>query len=328
MLMRRLGRSGYQVSEIGFGAWGIGGGMWQGGNDEHSAHALRQAIALGITLIDTALAYGQGHSERLIASVLDRHPERHRIIIATKIPPMYSVWPARATTPFEKVFPARHIVDCVERSLANLKVDALPLEQFHVWNDAWLSDPAWPETRDTMVRLVEQGKVLHWGVSVSDHAPETALGLLADPLIDTAQAIYNIFDRSPERGLFDMAREKPLGVIVRVPFDEGALTGAIGPETVFPAGDWRERYFRGERKAEAARRAADLEALLGEEARSLPELALRFCLSRPEVSTVISGMRSARHAEENASVSDGRVLSAGLLEQLGRHAWEKNWYAQ
>jgi aryl-alcohol dehydrogenase-like predicted oxidoreductase len=177
-----------------------------------------------------------------------------------------------------------------------------------------------------MVRLKEQGKVLHWGVSINDHAPETAMRLLADPIIESAQIIYNIYDRSPEREFFDLARKRDLGVIVRVPLDEGSLAGAIGPGTTFAPGDWRNHYFRGGRRREAHERAEALKALLGEEAGTLPELALRFCLSRPEVSTVIPGMRRPEHARANAAVSDGRLLSPALLDRLKGHAWNKNWY--
>jgi len=300
--------------------------MWLGVGDEEGSRALDEALDSGLTFVDTALVYGDGHSERCIAQRLAERSDRAWVVVATKIPPKDLVWPGLASTALGRTFPARHLVRSVEESLRNLRLDALPLEQLHVWNDAWLDDPEWGETRGAMERLKKSGKVLHWGVSVNDHVPRTAMRLLSDPLVETAQVIYNIFDRSPERGLFDLARENDLGVIARVPFDEGALTGGVGPDTVFPRGDWRERYFRGERKAEAARRAKALQQLLGDEAATLPELALRFCLSRPEVSTVIPGMRRVKHARDNTAVSDGRRLSPELLGRLEAHAWEKNWY--
>ena len=327
MRRRRLGRTGYEVSEIGFGAWGVGGAMWRGATDDEGREAVRRALDLGVDFFDTALAYGDGHSEVILAEVLDERGARDRVVVATKIPPMDYGWPGKASTRLARVFPLRHLVDSVEASLKNLRAEALAIEQLHVWNDAWLSDPTWPETREAMERLRREGKVLHWGVSVNDHAPETALRLLEDPLVETAQVIYNLFDRTPERALFPRARERDLGVIARVPFDEGTLTGAIRADTTFPSGDWRERYFRGTRRAEAARRSEALRGLLGEEARTLPELALRFCLSREEVSTVIPGMRRPAHVEANAAVSDGRALSKGLLEALAEHAWDKNWYS-
>jgi aryl-alcohol dehydrogenase-like predicted oxidoreductase len=326
MRKRRLGRTGIEVSEIGFGAWGIGGAMWLGVADEEGKRALHNALDLGVTFVDTALVYGDGHSEKVIAEVLKERGGPGKVTLATKIPPKDYVWPGKETTPFKEVFPASWVVRCVEESLKNLRAEALDLEQFHVWHDAWLAAPEWEKTRTAMGRLKQEGKVLHWGVSINDHAPATALQLLADPLLESAQAIYNVFDRSPERELFSLATERDLGIIVRVPFDEGALTGAIRADTVFPKGDWRNGYFRGERRAEAARRADALAELLGDEAKTLPELALRFVLSRPEVSTVIPGMRRPEHARTNASVSDGRALSPGLLARLAAHAWDKNWY--
>jgi len=320
MRSRRLGRTGIEVSEIGFGAWGLGATMWRGVADEDALTAVRAAKDAGVTFIDTALAYGDGHSERLIAKVRDG------AVVATKIPPLNSAWPAAADSKLDDVFPAHHVRAATETSLRNLGGGAIDVQQFHVWHDAWLKQPAWAATRREMEKLVDEGKVRHWGISINDHAPETALDALADPLFETAQVIYNIFDRSPEKELFPLAREKKLGIIVRVPFDEGTLTGTVRADTVFPPGDWRHRYFRGDRRAEAERRADALKPLLGAEAASLPELALRFILDCPEVSAVIPGMRRPDHARANAAVSDGRRLTPELRERLAAHAWTKNWY--
>jgi aryl-alcohol dehydrogenase-like predicted oxidoreductase len=317
---RVLGRTGIRVSEIGFGAWGLGRTMWRGVEDDAALAALRTAVASGVTFVDTALAYGDGHSERLIARA------HTGVTVATKIPPMNGSWPASGTSSIGDVFPAHHVRRSTETSLRNLEVETIDLQQLHVWHDAWLKQPAWTSTRDEMERLQASGRVRHWGISINDHAPETALAALADPLFASAQVIYNIFDRSPEKDLFPLARERNIGIIVRVPFDEGTLTGAIRPDTRFPEGDWRHRYFRGARRAEAASAADALASFLGEEARTLPELALRFVLSRPEVSTVVPGMRREEHARTNAAVSDGRPLSPAILERLEKHAWTKNWY--
>ncbi|HEX4825240.1 MAG TPA: aldo/keto reductase [Candidatus Polarisedimenticolaceae bacterium] len=323
MKHRPLGATGLTVSEIGFGAWGLGATMWRGVPDEEGAAALEAAIDHGVDFVDTALAYGDGHSERLIARTI---AGRSGLTVATKIPPKNGEWPARASSKIADVFPADYVRRSCETSLRNLGREALDVQQFHVWHDAWLEEPAWPETRRAMEELVREGKVRQWGISINDHAPETALRALRDPIFATAQVIYNIFDRSPERALFSLARERDLGIVVRVPFDEGALTGSIRADTVFPAGDWRHRYFRDDRRRQAADRVDALKPLLGDEARSLPELALRFILSRPEVSTVIPGMRRTANARANAAVSDGRVLSAELLRKLEGHAWDKNWY--
>jgi aryl-alcohol dehydrogenase-like predicted oxidoreductase len=326
MRTRPLGGTGLQVTEVGYGGWGLGRDMWLGADDAEGKQALKEALSRGVRFFDTALVYGDGHSERMIGKVLGEARARGEAVVATKIPPRNMQWPGSGDRPLRETFPARHVVACVETSLRNLGDEALQLQQLHVWHDRWLEDPEWPETRSAMQRLKEEGKVLHWGISINDHAPQTALEALADPLLETAQVIYNIYDRSPERALFPLADRLNLGIIARVPLDEGGLTGAITRQTVFPVGDWREEYFAGGRKEEAERRAAALKELLGDEAATLPELALRFTLSRPEVSTVIPGMRRAKHVAANASVADGRRLSDALLARLAAHAWEKNWY--
>lgn len=326
MNTRRLGKTGYTVSEIGFGAWGLGGAMWRGVADDAGREALRAALDSGITFFDTALAYGDGHSERVIGAALKQEIRSGRAVVATKVPPRNQEWPGKASRPLADVFPARHIQDSVEQSLKNLGLDALPLEQLHVWHDAWLRDPEWEAAHERIVRLKEEGKVLHWGISINDHAPETALRILADPVFETAQVIYNIYDRSPERALFQLAKTKPLGVIARVPFDEGALTGQIRSDTTFPAGDWRAEYFKGDRRAEAERRAQALAQLLDDEVQTLPELALRFCVSSPAVTTVIPGMRRVAHVRQNVAAGEKGALPPPLLSRLAAHAWEKNWY--
>ncbi len=324
MKTRSLGSTGYRVSEIGFGGWGLGGEMWRGVDDAEGRKALREAVDQGITLFDTALAYGGGHSERVIGETLKDDIRANRVVVATKIPPMNRQWPGKASYKFGDVFPAKYIAKSTEESLKNLRVDALPVQQLHVWNDVWLDDPEWEASYQQIVRLKQEGKVLHWGISINDHAPETALKALSDPLFETAQVIYNIYDRSPEKALFALAKRKPLGIIVRVPFDEGALTGQITASTVFPAGDWRAGYFAGDRKAEAERRGKALAQVLDDQVETLPELALRFCLSSPEVSTVIPGMRRPAHVRQNAMASAKGAL--GMLSKLGAHAWDKNWY--
>jgi aryl-alcohol dehydrogenase-like predicted oxidoreductase len=326
MKTRSLGNTGCRVSEVGFGAWGIGGEMWRGVDDSEGRKALHEAVEQGITFFDTALAYGAGHSERVIGEELKHEIRSGRATVATKVPPMNREWPGKSSYKLADVFPANYIASSTEQSLKNLRMEALHLQQLHVWNDAWLSDPDWEASYQQIVRLKEEGKVLHWGISINDHAPETALRILADPLFETAQVIYNIYDRSPEKALFALAKKKPLGIIVRVPFDEGALTGQITAKTVFPPGDWRAQYFAGDRKTEAERRGKALAEVLDAQVETLPELALRFCLSSPEVSTVIPGMRRPAHVRQNAMVSTKGALSAGMLSKLMPHAWDKNWY--
>jgi aryl-alcohol dehydrogenase-like predicted oxidoreductase len=326
MKTRALGRTGIQVSEIGLGAWGLGAAGWPGVGDDEGISGLRTAFDLGVTFVDTALAYGNGHSERTIAKALSGRVDASSIAIATKIPPKNFIWPAAARSRIAEVFPASYVREATETSLRNLDRESIDVQQFHVWHDAWLDQPEWEATHETMRRLREEGKVRHWGISTNDHEPSTALSALTLPIFETVQVIYNVYDREPDEALFPLAAELKLGVIARVPFDEGALTGAVRADTVFRDDDWRGRYFRGDRKAEAARRADALLPLLGDEASSLSELALRLVLSSPVVSTVIPGMRRPAHARANAGVSDGRVLSDRLLEKLRKHAWIKNWY--
>jgi aryl-alcohol dehydrogenase-like predicted oxidoreductase len=321
MNYRTLGKTGLSVSEIGFGAWGIGGMMWRGGNDEEALLALHKAADQGVNFYDTALVYGDGHSERLIGRFLKERAER--MIIATKIPPKNGQWPARKGTPLAEAFPFEHIISATEQSLRNLGVDTLDVQQFHVWIDEWAQLSEWSDALDT---LKNQGKIRFLGISINDHQPDSALRIGISGKVDTFQVIYNIFDQTPEYELFPMCERERIGVIVRVPFDEGALTGTITESTVFPDGDFRNRYFRGSRRKQVVEHADRLQTLLGPEAQTLPELALRYCLQPPVVSTVIPGMRTIKHVESNCRVSDGRKLSPGLAAGLKQHRWDKTFY--
>ena len=319
MKYRALGRTGFQVSEIGYGAWGIGGTQWMGGNDDESVRALRRAVELGYNFIDTALAYGDGHSEKLTGRIV--REATHRMYVATKVPPKNRLWPARRGIGIEAVFPYDYILRCTEESLRNLKVDAIDLQQLHVWNPEWLDREEW---RRAFEELKTAGKVRAVGISINDHEPDTALDLIRTGLIDAVQVIYNIFDQSPEQNLFALAEQRKVGVLARVPFDEGSLTGNITEETVFNPKEFRAFYFRGDRKKQVVERVKALEKDLANG--SLPEVALRFTISHPAVSTVIPGMRTARNVERNAAVSEKGPLDAATLQMLRRHAWNKNFY--
>lgn len=321
MQYRPLGRTGFMVSEIGFGAWGIGGGGWGGAQDGESLIALREAVDRGVNVIDTALMYGSGHSEKLIGQALQGRQEA--VYVATKIPPLTQQIPARRRDRAREAFPAQHIIRCTEQSLRNLRRDAIDLQQLHVWRDEWLDDLSW---LDAFRKLKDQGKIRAFGVSLNHHEPNSGVRLAKSGYVDTIQVIYNIFDQAPRRALFPACREHQVGVLVRVPLDEGGLTGTITPATTFPPGDFRSHYFGGNRKTQLSRRLAPLKQLLGKEAATLPELALRYALAPDAVSTVLAGMRTAEHVRANTSVSDGRRLSASLLDQLAAHAWQRNFY--
>lgn len=325
MHTRTLGRTGWSVTEVGYGAWGIGGNQWRGHSDEDSLSALRRALELGLNFIDTALAYNEGHSERLIAKVL--RESGAQAWVATKIPPKNRLWPARLGIPLEEVFPPDYIRESTETSLRNLGVETIDLQQLHVWNPEWVEREEW---RRAVEDLKAAGKIRFFGISINDHQPDSALEACRTGLIDTVQVIYNIFDQSPERHLLPLCRELNIGVLARVPFDEGALTGAITPESVFDPGEFRYAYFAGDRKQQVFDRVealvADLRAAGLDE--PLPHTALRYILSHPAVSTVIPGMRRVRNVDDNLSVPAKGALSQPILDLLHQHAWDKNFYGE
>jgi aryl-alcohol dehydrogenase-like predicted oxidoreductase len=320
MRYRKLGRTGLEVSEIGFGAWGIGADAWKGAEDETSLSAMRRAIELGVNFIDTAIVYGSGHSEKLVGQIKREHPE---VLIASKINPANWEWPAKDTTPADDAFSAGHVIARTEESLRNLGADVIDVQQFHVWSDSWINQGTWI---DGIERLKADGKIRFFGVSVNDAQPNSVLKLVETGLVDSVQVIYNIFDQAPEDNLLPACERNNVGVIVRVPFDEGALTGKVRPETVFPEGDFRNDYFKGTRKTETwehvQKIAADLEMPL----ERLPEIALRFCLASDVVSTVIPGMRSVGHVETNVAADDAGQLAPDQLERLRPHRWVHDWY--
>lgn len=322
MKYRKLGRTGWNISELGYGAWGIGGTMWIGASDKESLAALDRAVERGVNFIDTALVYGDGHSEQIVGQVVKE--AARKVYIATKVPPKNRLWPARPGIGIEEAFPTEYIVRSTEESLKNLGTEAIDLLQLHVWNQEWLYRDEW---RRAFEELKKQGKVRAFGISINDHQPDTALGIIETGLIDAVQVIYNIFDQSPERTLFPACIRRNIGVIVRVPFDEGSLTGRITENTVFPEGDFRNHYFRGDRRKQVAKRVAALVRDLDlEDASHLPGIALRFCLSHPAISAVIPGMRSTSSVEGNVMASEQGPLPPGVLEILRQHTWDRNFY--
>ncbi len=319
---RRLGRTGFEVSEVGYGAWGIGKSQWLGADDDESLAALDRALDLGLNFIDTALAYGEGHSEQLVGEAVRRRDEW--IVVASKIPPKNLRWPAPDGIDPDDAFPADHIRRCTERSLSNLGLERIDVQQFHVWSDEWVGRGSWLEE---VGRLKDEKLIGAFGVSINDHQPANAIRLIETGVVDTVQVIYNVFDQTPSDALFDACREHDVGVIVRVPFDEGSLTGTLTPDTEFPEGDFRREYFRGDRLAEVDQRVRAILDDLGIERSALPETALRFILSEPTVSTVIPGMRSVRNVERNCAVADGRGLAPETAAKLRAHRWDRNFYA-
>jgi aryl-alcohol dehydrogenase-like predicted oxidoreductase len=321
MQYRKLGRTGLNVSEIGYGAWGISGAQWIGAQDEESVRALKAAHEAGVNFFDTALAYGDGHSEQLISRAFGKSGD---VIIASKVPPKNYIWPAEQGSKLHDVFPREYVLAALDQSLKNLGREQVDVYQFHVWNDDWANIDEWLETARLMR---DSGKARFVGISINDHQPANALKALETGLVDVVQVIYNIFDQSPEDELFPYCRKNNIGVIARVPFDEGSLTGKIRPETKFAADDFRNEYFHGDRKQEVWDRVQQIAADAAISVDQMPELALQFCLSDPAVSTVIPGMRNPKHVTANTAVSDRGALPPETIAKLRKHRWVRNYYS-
>ncbi|MET7660472.1 aldo/keto reductase [Streptomyces sp. NPDC005463] len=320
MRYRELGRSGMSVSEIGYGAWGIGASGWVGATEDESVRALHRAVDLGVNFIDTARGYGE--SERIVGRVV-RERAGDEVLVATKVPPLNRIWPAPDGIDPAEAFPGAHIRESVETSLRVSGLDHFDVVQFHVWSDEWVGRSDWLQTVE---ELKKEGKIRLFGVSVNDHQPDNALALVRSGAVDTVQVIYNIFDQAPADALLPACEDHGVGVIVRVALDEGGLTGRITAGTTFPEGDFRARYFRDDRPAQVERKVAAIVADLGIAPDEIAKNALRFVLSSPAVSTVIPGMRTVRNVERNTALSDGRPLTAGQLAVLARHRWQRNFY--
>lgn len=316
MEYRTFGRLGWRVSEVGYGMWGMG--EWSGSDDDESRQSLEEAVARGCTFFDTAWAYGEGHSERLLGDLVRRHPER-RLYAATKMPPRNRAWPSRRGYTLDEVFPAEYIREYTHRSLDNLGIDRIDLLQFHVWEDAWAEDERWQRAIDD---LKAEGAVEGVGLSLNRWEPWNGIETIRTGLIDAVQVIYNIFDQAPEDELFPVCRELDVAVIARVPFDEGTLTGTLTHDSRWPDGDWRNLYFVPENLRESVDRAEALRPDVPA-GMTMPELALRFILSNQDVATVIPGMRKLAHVRANTAASDGEGLSAEVLQRMRAHRWDR-----
>ena len=318
MRQRSFGRTDWQVSEVGYGMWGMGG--WTGSNDEESLRALDRAIALGCNFFDTAWVYGMGRSERLLGQALRARPDA-RAVIATKIPPKNMRWPGSAEYPVASTYPPNHIRQYTEKSLKNLGVETIDLQQFHVWSDAWASDADWQRAVDDLKR---EKLVRAFGISVNRWEPTNVFRALDTGLIDSVQVVYNVFDQAPEDELFPYCQRHNIAIIARVPFDEGSLAGTLTRDSRWPDGDWRNIYFAPEKLADTMDRVDRLVADLPAGA-SLPETALRFVLACDAVATVIPGMRRVRHVEQNLAVSGKPRLETDVLARLRRHRWARTY---
>jgi aryl-alcohol dehydrogenase-like predicted oxidoreductase len=323
MQQRQFGRTGWQVSEMGYGMWGMG--SWSNSDDQQSLQSLQSAADLGCNFFDTAFAYGDGRSENLLGQIVRANADK-RLYTATKIPPLSKQWPAPAGSLLKESYPPDHVEEYVHRSLENSRLERFDLMQFHTWDDDWLRDDRWLYKLDD---LRSQGLIGAIGLSLNRWEPWNGIRAVQTGQIDSVQVIYNIFDQNPEDELFPACAEMKVAVVARVPFDEGTLTGTLTKESRWPEGDWRNTYFVPENLNPSVERAEALRQLLhewnrehsGEPEITMPELALRFILSNPTVTTIIPGMRKLSHVRSNVAASDAGPLPASLLEQLKEHRW-------
>ena len=316
MKYRKFGRTGWQVSEVGYGMWGMGG--WTGSDDEQSMASLQASVDLGCNFFDTAWGYGAGHSEGLLGRLVRANPDK-KLYTATKIPPKNFIWPSRRGFSLDDCFPPDHIQEYVEKSLENLGLDSVDLIQFHTWEDDWTEDDRWVKKMD---QLKSEGLVNAVGISINRWEPWNGVRAVKSGLIDAVQVIYNIFDQNPEDELFPACEAMDVGVIARVPFDEGTLTGTITIESTWPEDDWRSTYFVAENLKSSVAHADALKPLIPA-GMTMAEMAMRFILGNKAVSTIIPGMRKLRHVQSNIATSDAGPLEDALMADLKGHRWDR-----
>jgi aryl-alcohol dehydrogenase-like predicted oxidoreductase len=321
---RRFGRMGWNVSEIGYGMWGMAG--WTGSADTESLESLQRSVDLGCNFFDTAWAYGDGHSEQLLGKILRANEGNaaaggadKKLYVATKIPPKNRRWPSRREFSLDDCYPPDYIVEYVEKSLTNIGVETLDLIQLHTWEDAWLDDQRLPRAIEN---LRSSGKVRAVGISLNRWEPSNGIRAVRAGLVDAVQVIYNIFDQNPEDELFPACREKDVAAIARVPFDEGSLAGTLTLNSTWPLGDWRNTYFVAENLKSSVAHADALKPLL-RDGMNMPEMALRFILNNKDVATIIPGMRKTRHVEANLAASAKGPLPAVLHAELRHYRWDR-----
>jgi aryl-alcohol dehydrogenase-like predicted oxidoreductase len=316
MKYRTFGRTNWQVSEIGYGMWGLAG--WTGSDDEETLQSLQRSVDSGCNFFDTAWAYGDGHSENILGQVVRANSDK-KLYTATKIPPKNRVWPSRREFTLDDCFPPDYIEEYVHSSLKNAGLESFDLMQFHVWEDGWLEDDRWAKKLD---ELRSQGLIHATGISINRWEPWNGVKTVRSGMIDAVQVIYNIFDQNPEDELFPACDAMNVAVIARVPFDEGTLTGTLTKESSWAEGDWRNLYFVPENLIPSVERAEALRPLVPE-GMTMPEMALRFILKNQTVSTIIPGMRKIKHVDQNIATSDGQALADELHKKLREHRWER-----
>ena len=322
MKTRRFGKSDWDVSEVSFGAWAIGGG-WGEQKDEESMAALNKALDLGVNFIDTAAGYGAGKSERIIGEVL-KHREGSKVYVATKTPPQDGAWPPSPYDEWNDRYPEKYLRENIDERRTNLQTDVIDLLQLHTWTRAWNGNP---KPFEILRKIQQEGTIRQIGVSTPEYDQNSVIDLMRGGWVDSVQVIYNIFEQEPAAELLPVAKETGTAIIVRVAFDEGALTGKFTRDSTFAEDDFRRNYFAGDRLERTVDRVDRIKADINDSELSMPEVALKFVLAHPAVSTVIPGMRRVSQAEANCAVSDKPDLDADLLETLRGHRWNRAfWY--
>ncbi|MEN7546632.1 aldo/keto reductase [Rapidithrix thailandica] len=321
MKYRGLGKTGLKISEISFGAWSIGA-SWGEQSEKDSIAALHKALDLGVNFIDTALAYGNGKSEKIIGKVLSDRSEE--VYVATKIPPKVGAWPPTPYCKIEERYPEEYLRESLETCLKNLNTECIDILQLHTWTRAWNK---YPSALEVLQKFKKEGKIRYIGVSTPEHDQNALIGLMKGGWLDTVQVIYNIFEQEPVAEFLPTALEQEVGVIVRMAFDEGILTGKYTPDHQFPKEDFRSKYFEGDRLERAVRRVEKIKSDLQTSGFTMPQAALKFAMKPPAVSTVISGIRNAQQAERNTAVADMPDLPEEYMEMLRHHYWVRAfWY--
>lgn len=309
---RSLGRTGWNASEVGFGAWGIGGDAWGKTDDDDAIAALHKGIELGVNFIDTADVYGDGHSEQLIAQVRKQHKES--LFIATKA--------GRRLNPhIAEGYNRQNLTSFVERSLRNLEMEALDLLQLHCPPTAVYDDA---EVFGILDDLVQQGKIRNYGVSVEK--VEEAMKAIRYPHVQSIQIIFNMFRFKPSEQFFAAARNKNVGIIVRVPLASGLLTGKFRPDSQFSDSDHRkfnrhgEAFDAGETFSgvdyETGLQAVEELRPLVPEGATMAQFALRWILMFPEVTTVIAGAKNPQQEADNAAAAALPPLSDETMRKI------------
>lgn len=321
MKKHKLGISGPKVSEIGFGAWAIGG-SWGAQSEKDSHLGLETALNKGVNFIDTAAGYGNGKSEKIIGEFLKTRPER--VYVCTKTPPAPGKWPPSPYCKMELRYSEKYLRENVEERLSNLQVDSLDVLLLHTWTRAWNDNPL---PLKILQQMKAEGLIKQIGISTPEHDQNCVIQLMRDGMVDVLQVIYNIFEQEPAAQLFPVAKECGTGIIVRVAFDEGVLTGKYSGKETFGSDDFRSNYFAGDRLARGVKRTEEIKKEFMESGYSMPELALKFALSHESVSTVIPGIRNKQQAIMNTAVSALPELSDDILERLREHTWNRGfWY--